>query len=49
MEFSKRKVFVLLSLAAVVIFLMFRVPEKGSSYLSESGRVFGTFYKIKYE
>lgn len=49
MEFSKRKVFVLLSLAAVVMFLMFRVPEKGSSYLSESGRVFGTFYKIKYE
>lgn len=49
MEFSKRKVFVLLSLAAVVIFLMFRVPEKGRSYLSESGRVFGTFYKIKYE
>lgn len=49
MEFSKRKVFVLLSLAAVVIFLMFRVPEKGSAYLSESGRVFGTFYKIKYE
>lgn len=49
MEFSKRKVFVLLSLAAVVIFLMFRVPGKGSSYLSESGRVFGTFYKIKYE
>lgn len=39
----------MLSLAAVVIFLMFRVPEKGSSYLSESGRVFGTFYKIKYE
>lgn len=49
MEFSKRKVFVLLSLAAVVIFLMFRVPEKDSAYLSESGRVFGTFYKIKYE
>lgn len=49
MELSKKKVLILLSLAAVVVALIFRVPDGNRVYLSERGRVFGTFYEIKYE
>lgn len=50
MKLDKRKGILLLTLAVGVFFLFFYNTEKREkTYLTETGRTFGTFYKIIYE